>query len=117
MSMLSTIEEMHYDFRLKCDRVDSLTNQDFNPAEIDWLLNEAQEVILKTKYSINNTYRAGFESTQKRYDDLSTLVIKHPRQEDLTPIDQDGIYEIPLSNLTYPYLFLIRAQVYVDGCK
>jgi len=114
MSMLSTIEEMHYDFRLKCDRVDSLTNQDFNPAEIDWLLNEGQEIVLKTKYSINNPYRAGFEATQKRFDDLSPLVIKN---EEVIPVDQDGVFEVPLSTLAYPYLFLIRAQAYADECK
>lgn len=30
-----TIEEMHYDFRFKADKVDTLANQDFSSAEID----------------------------------------------------------------------------------
>lgn len=29
------ISSLHYDFKIKMDRVDTLSNQDFNAAEID----------------------------------------------------------------------------------
>lgn len=111
-----TIEEMHYDFRFKADKVDTLANQDFSPAEIDWLLNEAQDRLLKSKYGLTNTYRAPFENIQKRIDDLSTLVVKYPRQPDITPVRQNDIYEIKLSTLEEDYLFMIRARAYVQDC-
>ena len=111
MSVITTIEEMHYDFRLKCDRIDSLSQQDFNPAEIDWFLNEAQELLVKSKYSINNAYRAGLEHTQKRIDDLSSILIKHPEQPDLVPVSLGDVAELELSRLKYPYLHLVRLGV------
>lgn len=106
-----TILEMHYDFDLKIDRVASFSKEDFNRAEKDWLLNEGQLVLLKRKYNVNNFYRAGFENTQKRIDDLSTLHIKFPLQPELSLISHDGVYELDLSTLTYPYLFLTRGWV------
>ena len=44
------VKSMHYDFKLKMDRVDTLSNPDFNIAEIDWLLNEAQLVFVKNRF-------------------------------------------------------------------
>lgn len=112
-----TIQDMHYDFQLKADKVASLSNFDFNRAEIDWLLNEAQAVLLKRKYGINNIFQTGFEGTQKRIDDLQTLLVKYPEQGEITPTSVDGmIYEIPLSTLSQPYLFFVRGSVEIDGC-
>jgi hypothetical protein len=109
---------MHYDFRLKMDRVDTLTNPDFNIAEIDWLLNEAQLVFVKNRFGTNNTKHQGFEVTQKRIDDLSTLHVKFPEQTALTLTLDEGIYEATLSSLKYNMLFFLRANVDVilTGC-
>lgn len=109
---------MHYDFKIKMDRVDTLNNPDFNILEIDWLLNEAQLVFLKQRYGMNNSKHQGFESTQKRIDDLSTLHIKFPEQSGIPVIFEQGIYEAALNNLKYKYLFFLRAEVDVllEGC-
>lgn len=106
-----TILEMHYDFDLKIDRVASFSKEDFNRAEKDWLLNEGQLVLLKRKYGINNVYQSGFEMSQKRIDDLSSLHIKFPLQSELSLITHNGVYELELSSLAYPYLFLTRGWV------
>jgi len=103
--------EMHYDFDLKIDRVASLSKEDFNSAERDWLLNEAQWVFLKQRYGINNIKRTGFEGSQKRIDDLSFLHIKYPLQPTVPLISHSGVYELDLSDLKYDYLFLTRAWV------
>ena len=71
-----TVQEMHYDFKFKLNKVDSSDYSNFKIPEIDWLLNESMEVFLKQRYGINNTKREGFEATQKRIDDLRNLVIK-----------------------------------------
>lgn len=114
-----TIEEMHYDFELKRDRVSSATKEDFNVAEIDWILNEAQNVIVKTRYGGNNMYRTSFEQTQKRVDDLKSLHIKFPIQPMIDPVLNSGIYEVDLSTLAFPYWFFTRGEVQVfdDPCN
>lgn len=116
------IVEMHYDFDLKYDRVASQYRQDFNKAEKDWLLNEAQYVLLKQRYGLNNNYKTGFEGIQKRIDDLSSIHIKHPRQPYVTLIyhDEENIYELPLSLLIEDYWFFTskgKVKVLDDNCE
>ena len=109
------IRTMHYDFKLKIDKVDSLTKEDFNVAEIDWLINEAQLVFVKQRYGKNNPHRTRFEETQKRTDDLSSLHVKYPEQVGIVPSVSDAnVYEVRLTDLTQPYLFLTRGWVLAD---
>lgn len=107
------ITSAHYQFKLNKDRIDTLATQDFNRAEIDWLLNEAQLVFVKQRLTGSNNKLTGFENTQKRIDDLATIVIKFPLQPSLSPINHGGVYEVPLDNLSYKYLYYIAG--YVDA--
>jgi len=109
-----TISELHYAFKMSMDRIDSNSQTDFNRGEIDYLLNEAQLIFLKTRSSTSNIKQRGFEATQKRTDDLSTLVIKHPEQQPLIPTNN----EVDLSLLKYEYYSLIRiyAEVQESDC-
>ena len=108
-----TSMEMNYDFKLKVDKIDSLSQADFNIAQVDWLLNEAQTLFVKQRYQLNNNYNSGFEATQKRIDDLSSLHIKFPLQPAVPLSNVGGIYELNLSQLAYKYMFLTRAYVEV----
>lgn len=109
-----TVEEMHYDFLFKMDRVHSQSKEDFNVVEIDWLLNEAQNVYIKRHYSGLGGKLSAFEEDQKRIDDLKNLVIKFPLQPGITPIQHNPtLYEVALNQLNYSYLFLIRGTVQV----
>ena len=69
-----TISQMHTAFRLELDKVNSLQYPDFTSTEIDYWLNRAIREFVKTRYSGLNPKREGFEQTQKRIDDLRTLV-------------------------------------------
>lgn len=69
-----TISEMHTAFRLEMDKVNSLQYPDFTAVEIDYLLNRAIRQFVKTRYSGVNPKGESFEQTQKRIDDLRTLV-------------------------------------------
>jgi hypothetical protein len=104
-----TVQELHYQFKLNMDRVDTLSATDFNREEIDYLLNEAQLLYVKRLYNGTNPLKTAFEQSQKRIDDLSTIVIKFPLQPALTPTKVQGVYEVPLSSLSFEYLFLIAA--------
>ena len=102
-----TVQELHYQFKLSKDRVDTLSNQDFNPAEIDWFLNEAQLVYVKRQY--DNT----FETNERISKALSNLVVKKEEQGDLVPTNLNGVYELPLSLLKYPHLYIISGTAKV----
>jgi hypothetical protein len=103
--------EWHYDFNIKIDKVDSLSKRNFTPAEKDWIFNEAIGLFVKQRYGINNSKKAGFESIQKRTDDLRTLQIKSPsaQQPGVVPVRHQGdVYEFRISDFAYPYWFLTR---------
>lgn len=109
-----TTLELHFDFNFKVDKVATLSKEDFTLGEVDWLLNEAQNLLVKRYYTGNNTSNTAFETTQKRIDDLSSLVVKYPEQPELLPSLLDGgVYEIPLNDLVYEYWFFIRGNIKV----
>jgi len=69
-----TISEMHIAFDLLLDKVNSLQYPSFLPEEKDFFLNQAIRRFVKTRYSGFNSKKEGFEESQKRIDDLRTLV-------------------------------------------
>lgn len=102
-----TLQELHYAFKINMDRVDKASSEDFNKAEIDWLLTEAQLLFIKKKIKRFPAY----ESNQSTIDDLSSLHIKYPLQGLITPIDLGGVYEVKTDSLAYKYLYLLRGEV------
>jgi len=118
--MSFSIQEMHYDYKVKLDKVDSQAYKNLDTVKIDWILNDAYYLYLDSKYGINNLYRVGFEVTQKRIDDLAVLHIKQNNQPALTPtLAAAGIYEVDLNDLAYPYAHLTRiwATASTDSCS
>jgi hypothetical protein len=69
-----TITEMHTAFKRELDKIDSLQYPSFISTEIDYFLNRAIYKFIKTRYSGFNMKGESFEETQKRMDDLRTLV-------------------------------------------
>lgn len=114
--------EWHYEFNLKMDKVDSVSKRNFTPVEKDWIFNEAIGLFVKQRYGLNNSKRTGFESIQKRTDDLRTLQIKSPtaQQPGVVPVRHQGdIYEFRISDFEYPYMFLthLTAKALKNGCE
>ena len=105
------VKSLHFAFDLGMDRFGTLSKENFNKAEKDWLLNEAQMIFLKRRTSPRNNRNEGFEASQKRIDDLSTLVIKHPLQPGIIPTLDSGVYILDLEDLEYTYYQLIDAYV------
>jgi len=118
---MASIKECHYAFKLAFDRIDSLNAPDFNIAQIDWLLNEAQLIFVKQRMSASsNAKQKGFEQSEKRIDDLGSLLVKFPTQVGISPTKpSDGVYELSFASLSFPYLFLVSAWADVtfsEGC-
>jgi len=68
------ITEAHTEFKFRYDKLDSLNYPNFEPEEIDLILNQAQDRIVKQRYGLTNTKKSSFEETQKRIEDLRTLI-------------------------------------------
>ena len=112
-----TVQEMHYELKLKLNKVDTQDYSNILVPEVDWYLNEAMTVFIKQRYGVTNIKREGFEETQKRIDDLKTLVVKEdPATPTATTIPTTvvsttsdvGTYRADLSALAYDYMFLVR---------
>lgn len=110
------IREMHYGFKLKLNKIDSNQYSNIIIPEVDWYLNEAQDIFIKQRYGVTNNKKEGFEVTQKRIDDLRMLVVKGflPSPPTISNTDTNA-YEVCLPE---NYLFLIRSKVNIHktGC-
>ena len=112
------IDEFHYEFDLRLDRVASQDRPDFYDNERDSYFNRAIKRFTKDRYGIDNPKKFGFETNQERISNLMSLHIKYPVQAALTPTYRgNGIYELRLSDLEYPYLFLTSARVTIEKNK
>ncbi len=67
------VQEMHLQFKLAIDKIDSLNNPDLLPEEIDVYLSDAQEQFIVQRAYGNNQKRETLEETQKRVKDLQSL--------------------------------------------
>ena len=101
-----TIQEMHYDFKQKFNKIDSEQNRNLKVPEIDWKLNEAQEIFIKliAEPRVNN--HLGFETSQRTIDDIRTIVINSYK---LQPhkIDDNTYYV----DLPKDYMFYISSNI------
>lgn len=89
-----TVAEMHIAVKMGLDKSEALSLPAFQTEEIDFWLNEAVERFIKTRYSGNNTpFAKGFEQSQKRVDDLRTLIL----ETRISPIAASAIYDKPNS--------------------
>lgn len=73
-----TVQEMHTSFRLGLDKTNSANVASFEPDEIDAWLNYSVERFIKQRLFGNNTRKEAFPNSQKRYEDLYTLIVQNP---------------------------------------
>lgn len=101
--------EMHYDFKQKLNKIDSQKFRDLIVPEIDWKLNEAQELFVKITAQPKLRKSLGFEITQRSIDDISTIVVnqKMANGQALTDFG-DNSY---ISSLPNDYWFFVNAKV------
>jgi len=69
-----TVQDMHYDFKKKYNKVDSQQNENLLIPEIDWTLNEAMNLFIKIIAQPRLVSYTGFEKNQRTIDDIRTLV-------------------------------------------
>lgn len=114
------INDMHIAIDLELNKINSNLYDIFLPQEKDYFLNRAQERFVKQRYTaISNPKQRGFEMSQKRIDDLRTLLV---------PNYYDKVYQLASSDFDFStkgrfyfpddYLFLTsnRSKVYTNDC-
>lgn len=70
-----TSVEMHIQFRTLFNKVNSNKNKAFLPQEIDLFLNDQMDEFVDVRTSPKSNYKnEGFEETQKRLDDIRTVI-------------------------------------------
>ena len=104
-----TIGEMHYDFKQKLNAIDSQKYKGLKVPEIDWKLNEAQEVYVKLIAQPQENSKLSFEVDQRSVDDIRTIVIDQKPADYIpaTLYDEDS-YIVPLPP---DYWFLANVNV------
>jgi hypothetical protein len=119
-----TITQAHIEFREAMDRLDSSAYPDFLSEQVDYILNEAYNRFIKTRYSGNNPARTSMEQTQKRIDDLRNLLITNFAGTSVNSTETNT-YNVSLTSLytnearssasTTEYMFYIRGRVKVTN--
>ena len=71
------VTEMHIAVQQGVDKIHSLQADSLLSEELDIELNKSVSRFINLKYGKNNMYRKGFEESQKRIDDLRTLVTEY----------------------------------------
>ena len=109
------VQEMHLAFKIGVDKVDSLNYPDFQPNEIDFLLNQSQERFVKQRYGLNNTKGKSFESDQKRTDDLRAVI----KNSIIKPLTYDSNNNISVNarfaQLPSDYWFAVNERVDLES--
>lgn len=104
-----TIEEMHYDFKKKLNKVDSQQYNNLLIPEIDWVLNEAQNVFIDIIAEPRIRTYLGFEKSQKNIDDIRTLVVNDQCSTSLSQTGDNFYYTLPLN-----YRYYVNSKCYIS---
>ncbi len=110
------IENMHIAVKLEYDKTSALELPAFEPEEIDFWLNNAIRKFIKSRYGGTNPKGTSFEQTQKRIDDLRTLVEYESLSLGLG-IDGTGVGAYPNSwsfDIPDDYMFSLEETCTID---
>ena len=112
------VTEMHLAIQQGVDKINSLQADMLLSEEIDIELNKSQIRFINTKYGKNNKYGQGFEESQKRIDDLRTLVREFSNAVTFKEQLSDD-YWIDSFTLPSDYMYLVNqtSKVWINDCN
>lgn len=99
-----TVQEFHNNFNIEIDKTLDFELPYMLPEKVDYWLNKAQERFVKSRAFGNNYFKTGFEQSEKRMDDLRTILVQS------SPISPSNSGNIFISNLPDDYMYLMRHQ-------
>lgn len=104
--------EMHYDFKQKLNKIDSQKYRDLQVPEIDWKLNEAQEVFVKTIAEPRFAKAIGFESSQRNIDDLRAIVVDQSKERNTGSVPTKYGEVTYLVTIPDEYWYHVKSRAY-----
>jgi hypothetical protein len=75
-----SIENMHFDLKRKVNKVDSQKYRNLRVQDIDWVLNQAYRVFVKTIAEPRYASQLGFEANTRTINDIRALVVEKKSQ-------------------------------------
>lgn len=108
-----TVADMHIAVKMGLDKSEALSLPAFQTEELDFWLNDSVDRFVKTRYSGNNPFGTAFEQSQKRTDDLRTLIV----ETRLIPVastdvfDKPNSYIVEATNFPTDYLLFLNDEV------
>ena len=96
-----TIENMHFDFKFKLNKLDSSHNRNFLPQEVDWLLNEAMNIFINQKYN------------RQLFSDLEELLVINKSCSIAVFNDSENLYKADFSILSPDYMYYISGHAFL----
>ena len=112
------VNQMHLAIQQGVDKINSLQADMLLSEEIDIELNKSMSRFLNTKYGRGNKYGKGFEESQKRIDDLRSLV-KEYKAPVIFKEQYDNDFWVDQFRLPSDYLYLInqRSELFINRCN
>lgn len=112
------VTEMHIAVQQGVDKINSLQADSLLSQEIDIELNKNMFRFINTKYGRNNIYRKGFEESQKRIDDLRTLVREYEAPVSFKEQLKKKIF-VDTFQLPGDYMYLVNQQskLWINNCR
>ena len=103
------IRSMHYDFKQKINKIDSHQYRNLRVPEIDWKINEAYEIYVKSIAEPRYRNHLGFEVNQRTIDDIRTIVLN-----DIEITSLSNLFTLPDN-----YMFYLSGEAIIEktGCK
>ena len=111
--------EMHIALKQGVDKIHSQRDDQLLPQEIDIELNRAMQRFIDQHYGKNNLYQEGFEQSQKRIDELRSLLVEYEdsvifKEEIINGSIWADTFQLP-SN--YMYLVNQRSKIFLNNCN
>jgi hypothetical protein len=108
------IQDMHYDVKFKLNKVDSEQYRNLKIPEIDWAINEAYDIFVKTHAFPKNNNGLGFEINERLRQDLRTILID---SFEITPTTIDtNTYSAALPS-NYAFYVTAYTSISKDSCE
>lgn len=113
-----TSREMHYDFKVKFNKLDAAKLRELLVPEIDRKLNEAQNAIIEMIAFPRGRKPYGFDIGQRTIDDIYTIVVEQNRVQAIVayPIPGTRNYKVSLPG-DYMFGVALRVNVVKGTCN
>lgn len=111
--------EMHIAVKQGIDKIHSERDDQIRTEELDLELNRAMQRFINQRYGKNNAYQEGFEESQKRIDELRSLLVEYSapvtfKEQVITGKIWVDSFEFPTD---YMYLINQKSRIFLNNCK